>query len=200
MKHLLSTILCYGMISASFAQWPNPNYTVYKNGPDLTMNNIPADECVVGNCSACDPPVSVGNWTLRDFFYSGTGVSGKTLVCDFTGARTIFESYTDNSWFSSFSLGCACWNCDFTGSTTVSNPIINWYIAAVGGVPFKNGLFITENLEETTTFYASVVDEAGCESDREPVTGTINDITPAEIGDDITLCLNGGSYDLEQDT
>lgn len=95
---------------------------------------------------------------------------------------------------------CGSGDVTLTVSTPVVNPTINWYFADQGGTAFANGLLVTiSDLTETTIYYASVVTPEGCESTREAVTATINPIIPVDIGPNIILCLNAGTYDLSQD-
>ncbi len=85
-------------------------------------------------------------------------------------------------------------------SSSVTNPRFNWYFEENGGNPFANGeAYTIANLTETTSYWVSVVSETGCESSRERVTAEYVDITPIEIGQDTTLCINSAKLDLFED-
>ncbi|XOV91537.1 MAG: T9SS type A sorting domain-containing protein [Bacteroidota bacterium] len=84
-------------------------------------------------------------------------------------------------------------------SSSVENPIYNWYFEETGGFPFANGNSYTIGyLTQTTSYWVSVVTNAGCESSREKVTAEFLDITPVEIGEDSILCINSGVFDLSK--
>lgn len=84
-------------------------------------------------------------------------------------------------------------------SSDIYNPTYNWYVLDSGGVAFANRSIYSASIKESTTFYVSVISGAGCESSREAVTATIDPIIPVDIGQDLALCLNSGSYDLSSD-
>jgi hypothetical protein len=84
-------------------------------------------------------------------------------------------------------------------STEVEDPVVNWYVSATGGQPFSNGTPLTISVSDSSTYYASVVTAAGCESERDTVIVMIEEIIPVDIGADTSLCINSGSFDLTLD-
>jgi hypothetical protein len=96
-------------------------------------------------------------------------------------------------------IKCGDGDVTLTVSTPLTDPTINWYYSASGGEPFANGSPLTISLNDNSTYYASVESRQGCESLRHAINITVKEVTPVEMGEDISVCLNTGPYDLSRD-
>jgi hypothetical protein len=83
-KLLLPVLLLSCIPIVMFGQIPhNPSYTVYKDGPALTLNAIANPTC--GTCGTC---------TQYSYYSASTTITGAQLTCNFAGARIIDERKT----------------------------------------------------------------------------------------------------------
>jgi hypothetical protein len=81
---------------------------------------------------------------------------------------------------------------------------VRWYANAQGGNPLgqadgvsADGSSLTRNFNTTQTFFASCFNaQINCESDRTPVTGTVNPPATANAGFDKTVCASTPSVTL----
>jgi hypothetical protein len=89
-----------------------------------------------------------------------------------------------------------------TASCNGSN--VRWYTNAQGGTPLgqaegvsADGNSLTRNFNTTQTFFASCFNaQINCESDRTPVTGTVNPPATSNAGADQTVCANAPNVTL----
>ncbi|HET9057872.1 MAG TPA: hypothetical protein VFN30_13585, partial [Chitinophagaceae bacterium] len=87
-----------------------------------------------------------------------------------------------------------CGSGSLTLNATCSGSTVRWYAAASGGSPIATGSqFNTGVINSTTTYYASCYNsQLNCESDRVPVTATINN-PPTASDSHVDVSCNGGS-------
>ncbi|MCP4459708.1 MAG: T9SS type A sorting domain-containing protein [Cytophagales bacterium] len=125
MKKVLLFVLFNLLVFSIFSQgWPsnNSNYSVYKNGPDLTMDAIPGSVCVGGACGTiCGTPTgSAGTMITYSHFYSGTGltISQRDLTIDFDGAKTVNARYSGTNYTVTFSISGGGYQCQNNGTSS----------------------------------------------------------------------------------
>ncbi len=79
------------------------------------------------------------------------------------------------------------------GATCSTGATAMWYAASTGGASIATGAsFTTPSISATTIYYVSCkTNAAGCESNRTPVTATINPIPNAPTGTPAAICGSG---------
>lgn len=117
-------------------------------------------------------------------------VSGSTIIDDFSGSATLTigpltpPTATDAST-------CTPESVTLTASGATAGQY-RWYDVEVGGTAIDgevNSSFVTPELSETTTFYVAI-NNGLCESERVPVTATLNATLDPPSASDVTVCAD----------
>ncbi len=70
--------------------------------------------------------------------------------------------------------------------------IFNWYETAFSSTSLNQGAtFLTPDHEETTSYWVSLTDESGCESERTEVIAQIDPVPSAPMANDVERCAEG---------
>ncbi|MDX5419843.1 MAG: gliding motility-associated C-terminal domain-containing protein [Hymenobacteraceae bacterium] len=92
---------------------------------------------------------------------------------------------------------CGSGNVTLTVSGAGAGEMYNWYATATGGEILGNSpTFTTPGINSTSHYYVSLVSSTGCESERMPVTATIDPALNVQAGSDDEVCMGGGDVQL----
>jgi gliding motility-associated-like protein len=117
-------------------------------------------------------------------------VSGNTIIDDFSGSATLTIGPLTPPTVTGAST-CTTEGATLTASGATAGQY-RWYDVETGGTAIVgqvNSSFITPELSETTTFYVAI-NNGSCESERVPVTATLNATLDAPLASDVAVCVN----------
>lgn len=81
-------------------------------------------------------------------------------------------------------------------ATPVTDYGLYWYTAPTGGTPATNAPIPTTTIAGTTTYYVSQISLDGCESNRVPITITVQTLAPTVTGFTIPAAACAGSANI----
>jgi uncharacterized delta-60 repeat protein/gliding motility-associated-like protein len=115
-------------------------------------------------------------------------VSGNSTIDDFSGSATLTIGPLTPPSVTNAST-CTTEGVTLTASGATTGQY-RWYDVATGGTAIGGAVsssFITPELSETTTFYVAI-NNGSCESERTPVTATLNPSLAPPSTSDVTIC------------